>query len=415
PNFAMAYARLGVFYGNQTQLGLAQEYVQKAYDLRDRVSERERLYISEKYYNYITGENDKAVETLQAWTKLYPNDYIPHNNLALNYLYFGRYEDARREATEAVRLSPTNISARDNLLGSFLGLNRLDEAEQVGNEMARLFPDSVNSHFNKFMFAVLRGDQSQMDAEVQWARGKSAEADLTDQLAGIAMSLGQFKKGEDLKRRAVELYKNQGRTENASQALLGLADRQSLVGKCEQAKENATTALGMFRGRVGLPSAAMVFATCNDQNRAQSLLDEALRLYPKDTFIVLMLAPQIRAQLERGRGNGAKALEVLESVRGYDFGLISGSTNNYLRGQVYLEQRSGKDAAVEFQKILEYIGNEIYSLRKLAHLGLARAAAIDGDSARSRKAYQDFFGAWKDADADLPIMIAARKEYEQLK
>jgi len=416
PNFAMAYARLAVYYGNQTQLDLAHQYVQKAYELRDRVSERERLYISEKYFNYATGEVDKAIEVLQTWARLYPNDYIPHNNLALNYNLFGRYDEGVKEALEAVRLGPTNMSPRDNLIGSFLGLNRLDEAEQVAKEMAAQHPDAAGSHFNRLYFAAIRGDQSQIDAEVQWARGKPAEADLTDQLASIAFSIGQVKKGEDLKRRAVEFYKNQDRKENASQALIGLAANQASFGKCEQAKENVTAGLALNRGRISVPASALVFAVCNDAGRAQSLLDEALKLYPKDTIIVSMQTPVIRAEIEKNHGNTGQALELLESVRAYDLGLVGGLMNNYMRGRMYLQQRSGNEAAVEFQKIIDHRGIDGMSpLHALAHLGLARAAALNGDTARSRTEYQDFFAAWKGADADLPVLLEARKEYEQLK
>jgi serine/threonine protein kinase/tetratricopeptide (TPR) repeat protein len=416
PNFAMAYARLAVYYGNQTQFDLAQQYVQKAYELRERVSERERLYISEKYFNYVTGEIDKGIETLQTWARLYPNDYIPHNNLALNYVFYARYDDARREALEAVRLGPGNISARDNLIGSFLGLNRLDEAEQVAKEMATLFPDAPGTHFNRLYFAVLRGDQAQIDAEIPWARGKPVEADLTDQLAGIAFSRGQVKKGEDLKRRAVELYKTQDRTENASQALIGLAANQASFGRCEEAKENVAAGLALNRGRVSLPSAALAFAVCKDSGRALAALDEAVKLYPKDTIVVSMMAPLVRAALERSQGNPTQALALLESVRTYDLGLICGLGNNYLRGQSYLDQRSGDEAAAEFQKIIDHAGIEGFSpLHALAHLGLARAAALKGDAAGSRKEYQDFFAAWKNADVDLPVLLEARKEYEQFK
>jgi eukaryotic-like serine/threonine-protein kinase len=416
PNFAMAYARLAVYYGNQSQLDLAQQYVQKAYDLRERVSEHERLYIAEKYFNYYTGELDKAVETLQTWVRLYPNDYIPHNNLALAYLFMARFEDARQQAAEAIRLSPSNISARDNLLASFLGLNRLDEAEQVAKEMATLLPDAPNSHFNRLYFASMRGDQAQIDAEVEWARGKTAEADLTDQLGGLAFSRGQAKKGEDLKRRAAELYKHQERVENASQALIGLAFNQALLGKCADAKENVAAGLALNRGRIALPNAALAFALCNDVARAQPLLEEALKLYPKDTIIVSMQGPLIKSELARTQGNAKQALELLESLRTYDLGLVGGVLNSYLRGRLYLQQGSSNQAMAEFQKVIDARGIEALSPpHVLAHLGLAQAASLAGDQARSRKEYQDFFAAWKDADADLPVLLAARKEYEQLK
>jgi ATP/maltotriose-dependent transcriptional regulator MalT len=172
----------------------------------------------------------------------------------------------------------------------------------------------------------------------------------------------------------------------------------------------------LYRGRISVPTSALVFAVCNDAGRAQSLLDEALKLYPKDTIIVSMQTPVIRAEIEKNHGNTGQALELLESVRAYDLGLVSGLMNNYMRGRIYLQQRSGNEAAVEFQKIIDHRGIDGMSpLHALAHLGLARAAALKGDTARGRTEYQDFFAAWKDADADLPVLLEARKEYEQLK
>jgi len=415
PNFAMAYARIGVFYGNQEQLESAKEYVQKAFDLRERVSERERLYISEKYYNYCTGEMDKVVEVQQTWARMYPNDFIPHNNLALNYMFFGKYNEALKEALEAVRLSPNNASARSNLIGSFIGLGRFDEAEQANKELTSLNPNSSSVHSNNYYFAFFRGDKSAMDSEAQWSSGKPEEADFTSMLASTALFFGQWKRSEDLSRRAIELFKSQDRKENAAQSTIGLGANQAFFGKCQEAKQNATAGLALSRGRISLMLAGFVFAACNDLGPAQSIVDEALRLYPKDTTVVSMLVPAIRAEMEKNRGNGAQAIQLLETIRSYDFGLICGVGNNYLRGQVYLQQRMGTEAAAEFQKILDHrgVGGQSH-LYPLAHLGLARAAALTGDMARSRKEYQDFFALWKEADQDLPILIQAKKEYGQL-
>src|SRR4029078_4716664 len=131
PNFALAYARIAVFYGNQDQIESAKKYVDKAYALRDRVSEREKFYIEEKYHGYVTGDLEKMMEVEKTWVSQYPNDYAPHNNLALSYLFFGRYEEAQKEALRAIEISPNNTNARDNLIGSFLGQARFDEAEQA--------------------------------------------------------------------------------------------------------------------------------------------------------------------------------------------------------------------------------------------------------------------------------------------
>ena len=416
PNFAMAYARMAVFHGNREQLEEAQPYAQKAFDLRDRVSERERLYISEKYYNYVLGDVDKGIEVLQTWTRLYPNDFTPHNNLSLRYREQGRYEEGLKESLEAVRLSPNSTTARDNLIGTFISLGRFDEAAAALEELRKLYPDGVVVHFSDYELAFIRGDRAVMERESQWARGKPVEADFLTTEASAVSASGQLKKADELRKRAYEAFKNQNRLDNAAQTLIGLGFRQAAFGKCSEAKANAASALELHKGRMTINGASSIYADCGDANRALALLAESLKLYPNDTVTAAMFAPVVRAQVERSRGNPAQALQLLESARRYDLGLMVGVYNNYLRGSTYLDLRRGQEAAAEFQKIIDHRGIDTMSeLRPLAHVGLARAAAISGDVAKSRTSYQNFFALWKDADADLPILIQARKEYEQLK
>ena len=275
PNFAMAYARIAVHYVNQEQLEAAKEWIHKAYDLRDRVSERERLYIAEKYYSYVTGEIDKTIETLQTWARLYPDDFVPHNNLAINYKFLGRHEEALKESLEAVRLSPNTTSARENVMTSFIALGRFDEAEQAARELWRINPDSPSSHFSKYFFGFLRRDQAAMDREVQWARGKPDEAQMTSFLAATAMYFGKLKEAEELHKRAVELFKTLNRTENASAELLNFASNLLLFGKCDQAKDKAKASLALFRGQFGVAASAMLFASCGDASQAEQLLEYA--------------------------------------------------------------------------------------------------------------------------------------------
>jgi eukaryotic-like serine/threonine-protein kinase len=416
PNFAMAHARIAVFYGNQGQMDQARPFAEKAFELRDRVSERERLYISEKYYNYVTGEMDKSQEVLQTWSRLYPNDYIPRNNLTLSYQFFGKYDDALREALEAVRLNPNATSGRENLIGCFVALGRLDEADQALEQLKSLYPDSPSVYFNSAILGFIRGDHSAMQRGMEWAKSEPFEADFTGLLAAAAIYSGQLKKGEELARHSVDLYNSQNRKDNAAQSLIALGAQQAIVGRCPEAKSNAAAGLAIHRGRISIANAAAVYAGCEDIVRAQALLEEASKLYPKDTPINMILGSLVRAQISRVRGNYDEALQLLESLRRYDLGLLSTLANNYLRGKVYLDQRKGSEAAAEFQKIIDHRGVDPFSLlHPLAHLGLARASAISGDIAKSRIEYQNFFAAWKDADADLPVLIQAKKEYEQLK
>ena len=416
PNFAMAYARIGVHYGNIQELEAAKEYVQKSYDLRDRVSERERLYITEKYYTYLTGEIDKTIETLQAWTRLYPNDFIPHNNLSYNYQILGRYEEAMKEALEAVRLSPNTISARENLFMSFVALGRLDEAEQVAREMERINPDSLSAHFPKYKFAFLRGDHAGMERGVAWAKGKPEEADVTATLASVAMFYGKQKEAEQLAARAQEMFKAQGRKENIAQNFMGLATDLVYLERCSDATNAAKSALAVSRGQMIMANAAFIFAACGDAGQAQSVLDELVKLQPKNMVVGSIITPMVRAHIEHRRGNIDQAVRLLESIRSYDGSVPTGVLCNYMRGQLYLEQRRGNEAAAEFKTIIGRRGIDHFSpAHALAHLGLGRAAAVSGDTAGARKSYQDFFALWKDADADLPLLVQARKEYEQLK
>ena len=416
PNFALAHARIGVHYFNQRQIETSRQYIQKAYDLRDRVSERERLYIAEKYYNYVTGELEKAVETLQTWSRLYPDDFVPHNNLSISYRLLGRHEEALKEALEAVRLRPSNTAARTNVISCYATLGRFDEAEQALGELRKINPEQLIVHVSSLFLAFTRGDQAAMDRELEWSKGKPEEADLTALRGAHAMYRGKVKEAEEWAKRAVELFKQQKRHENAANILLNLAGNMVVVGKCEQAKDNVNASLALFRGDAGLTGGAIIYAACGEAGRAETMIEAARTAAPRNTVLTSIITPMVRAKIEKNRDNIPAAVQLLESIRNYDLGEITGLTNIYARGMLYLEQRRGNEAAAEFRKIVESRGVDPFSpFHPVAHVGLARAAVLNGDTAGARKAYQDFFAVWKDADADLPVLVEARKEYEQLK
>jgi len=416
PNFAMAYARIAVYYGNQDQIESAKEYVEKAFALRERVSEREKLYIMEKYYSYMTGEFDKRADVLQTWASQYPNDYIPHNNLALSYLTLGRFEEGQKEAQLAIELSPANLSARTNLIGSFFGQDRFDEAEQAINELARINPESGSTYFDRYSIAFIRGDKAGMDAQTNAVKGKASEVDFLTTLAAVSAYYGKLKEAEGLIQRAREGFKSQGRIENEAQATVFLALRQASLGKCQQAKQNTAAGLALIRGRISLSAAGEVAAICNDVTLAQSIMDEIQKAYPQDTFAVSLLVPAMKAELELNRGNGAAAVQLLEPTRRFDFGFAGGVGNIFLRGLAYLQQGMTAEAVSEFQKILARRGVDMLTtVRPLTRLYLARAYVKLGDTAKARKEYQDLLALWKDADPDLQPLIEAKKEYEQLK
>jgi ATP/maltotriose-dependent transcriptional regulator MalT len=302
------------------------------------------------------------------------------------------------------------------VISNFISLGRFDEAEQALNEMRKINPDQQVVHATAAFLGFIRGDQVAMDREYEWAKGKPEEADFTAMLGALAMYGGKLKESEKLAQRAVELFMQQNRPENASNVLLGLAGNMAVLGKCDAAKNYVKAGTTLFQGEMGISAGAMVHAACGDSDRAQAMIDTSRKAAPKNTILASIITPMLRAEIERNRGNIAEAVQLLESIRAYDFGEATGLTTTFLRGHLYLEQRRGNEAAQEFKNIVERRGIDHFSpFHALAHVGLARAAALNGDTAAARKSYQDFFALWKDADADLPVVAQARKEYEQLK
>jgi len=227
---------------------------------------------------------------------------------------------------------------------------------------------------------------------------------------------GKLKQSEELRKRAVEMFKQQNRRENASSILMGFANDLMYIGKCDQAKADAKAALDLLRGQMNLANGAAIYAACDDRDQAQKLLDEARAMYPKNTVINSIVPPIVTAGIEEHRGNVSQAIQLFESIRGYEGGEILGLGTTFARGNLYLKQRMGNEAAAEFKKVIDQRGIDILSCtHTLAHLGLGRALALNGDTAGARKAYQDFFAMWKDADHDLPVLVEARKEYEALR
>ena len=295
-------------------------------------------------------------------------------------------------------------------------LGRIDEAKQTLEQNLGKNTDRAIYHDYSFNIAFLRGDEATMKNDLDWFANNPTLPQFFDLQAGVAFTRGQFKKALDFNTKSKELLLSQGRKENASQnaALAGFA--QAVMGQCAESKQKAGEALSLSRGKVDVSMAAIDFALCGDTAQAQSLADELLKRFPQETISNGVMVPLIRGTIENNRGRYAQALEATQPAVRFELGAIAGFWVNYVRGQAYLGQHSGNEAAVEFQKILDHPTAEPFSpLYQLARLGLARAAAMSGDKVKSRTEYQNFFAAWKDADPDLSVLAEAKKEYEQLK
>ena len=414
PNFALAYDRLGGSYSNTGQQELAIEAFRKAFDLRERASEYEKLKITADYYAFATFEIDKSIEAYELLVRTYPRDFTAWNNLANRYNSAGQPEKAAAACRESIRLNPDWVIPRSNLALAFILLNRFDNAKQVIKEAfsQKLESTPMRSHF--YSIAFVEGYAAGMKQQIDWAGGRPDGYLAQAWQAEAAAFSGQLRRGREFSRRTVELALQHERKEAAAQFLAGQAVVEAIFGHCDQVDSLVGKAFSIFRGRSAVAIAANAFSICGDSGNAQPLMDEYSRLFPKNTFWNVVSGPLCRAQIALHRDDATQAIELLESA--HRFESYGGFGQQYVRGQAYLRLNKGAEAADEFQRILDHRGWSVRgALYPLAHVGLARATVLQGDTARARKAYQDFFELWKDADEDVPILIEAKKEYEKLK
>src|SRR6266850_2174549 len=413
PNFAQAYDRLGGSYSNTGQQELAIEAFQKAFDLRERASEYEKLKIAADYYAFATFETDKSLEAYELVVRTYPRDFTAWNNLGNRYNSVGQFEKAAEACRESIRLNRNWVIPRSNLALAFIFLNRFDEAKQVIQEALAQKLESTPMHSHRYSIAFVQGDAAAMKQQIDWASGRPDEYLAQAWQAEVAAFCGQLRKEREYSQRTVELALQHEQKEAAAQFLAGQAVMEAIFGHCDHASSLVGKAFNIWRSRSTVAIAANALSICGDSGQAQPLIDEYSRLFPKNTFWNAVSAPLCQAQIALHRGSPAQAIELLESAHRFE---SSGNFGpQYVRGQAYLKLNKGAEAAAEFQEILSHRGWSVRGvLYPLAYVGLARGAVLQGDTAKARKAYQDFFALWKDADPDNPILIEAKKEYEKL-
>ena len=413
-NFARAYAALSSMYYNTRQYDFAADASRKAYELRDRVGENERLYITQAYYDNATGELDKYLETLESWKGTYPRDPSPPNNLAVKYNELGLFEKAAVNAREAIRLNPSSASGYSLLAAALLGLGRLDEAKQIINQAHDQKLDNTAMRRTLYRLAFIQGDNTTMQQQIEWLKGKPDEYLAQGWQSETAAFAGQLQKSQQFSNSAFESAAGRDQKDIAAQIAAASAGRDALFGDCAQALKQAANAVNNTSRPLPVVNAANALASCGEFNVPQRILASLPTHSPTDTVLNRILAPLVQARIELKKGNPAQAIQLLEVTRPYEgYALFQIA---YLRGEACLAQQKPAEAATEFQKILDHRGSQPTSpIFVLARLGLARAATVQGDITKARQAYQDFFALWKDADSNLPILIEAKKDYEKLK
>jgi serine/threonine protein kinase len=417
PNFAMAYARLGTVYTNLGEYTLGAENTRKGYELRDRVSEPEKFYIEAHYYQNATGDLEKARQSYQLWAETYPRDWQPLPPLFVVYRALGQYEKSLGAAREAFRLNSGSGMNSANVVESYLSLNRLDEARATAEAAQARKLDSPGRHYHLYDLAFLRMDEAGMAHEVAWAAGKRGVENgfLAEEASTLAYS-GQIAKAREFTRQAVVSAQRAGEKEVAAGYEANAALWEARFGNAAEARQRSAAALGLSNGPGVEVEAALALAFAGEAAWTQTLADDLDKRFPEDTIVQFNFLPTIHAQLALSRNDSSEAVNALQAAAPYELGSAGGLYPVCVRGEAYLAAHQGSEAAAEFQKILDHRGIVLNDpIGALAHLQIGRAYAMQGDTARARAAYEDFLTLWKDADTDVPILIAAKAEYEKLK
>ena len=418
PNFAIAYSLLGVGYHNLGELNLAAENIRKAYELRERVSEREKFNIDAGYYNFATGDLEKTRQSCELWSQTYPRDEVPNAILSGLYFVIGQYDKGVEAAREGVRLDPSSGNNYENLADAYFFSNRFDETQATIQEAWAKGLDTPFLHLLEYFLAFFKSDTATMAEQVSWAAGKRGIEDifLFSQSDTAAYS-GQLEKAREVSRRAMASAQHAEETETAGTYEAAAALRETLFGYPAEARKLATTALEHSKGRDVEYQAALALALVGDSARTQALINDLSQRFPQDTIVQFKELPTLHAILALNRAEPLKAIEVLQPATPYEQGVMStgaGLYPVYVRGEAYLAAHEGAKAAGEFQKIADRRGIGLNPLGALAHLGLARAFVLQGDTGKAKAAYQNFLAIWKDADSEIPILKEAKVEYAKL-
>ncbi len=418
PNFAMAYVGLAVEYANLGRASLAAENAKKAYDLRDRVSERERYRISAFYFQYVTGEVEKATEAYELWAKSYPNDPIPHGNLGFIYSALGQYDKSIVE-TQAQQRLEGSIVGYGNLAGTYINLGRLQEARQTLAEAQQKNFDGFVIRGDLYSLAFLSGDAAGMERQVAWAAGRPGEEDqLLSNHADTQAYYGRLEQARDLARRAADSAVRADAKETGAQWIAFQALREAEMGNVAPARQDITRALALAPGRDVKVVAAVALARTGETSQSRSIFESLQKSEPSNTYLKVYWFPVIEASIDMAEHAPDRAVIALEPSQPYELGAPPPGISMYppyIRGLAFLAQKNGPAAAAEFQKFLDHPGViQNFLLGSLAHLQLGRAYAISGNTAKAKAAYQDFLTLWKNADPGIPILTEAKAEYAKL-
>jgi len=425
PKFAMAHAFLGRVYADIGESALSAESTSRAYQLRERASDTEKFFIIASYDLQVTGNMEKAQQTSEAWAATYPRAMLPHGFLSgIIYPPFGKYEKGVEEAKKAIELGPDFAAGYMVLTYNYIYLDRLGEAENTLRRATERKLEIPEYFVQRYDIAFLKGDRPGMEKEAILGQGKSGAEDwISNHEAFVLAYSGRLQDADSMSRQATDLALQAAKREMAALYQAGAAVRQALFGNSTSARPKALAALELSRDRDVEYGAAFALAVSGDFSQSQALTNDLERRFPEDTSVRFSYLPTLRALLALKGNKPSPAIDLLQTAVPNElgapgssfFGFFGALYPVYLRGQAYLAAHKGAEAAIEFHKILDHRGIVVSDpIGALAHLGLARAYVLSGDTAMARTKYQDFLLLWKDADGDIPVLRQAKEEYLKL-
>ena len=361
---------------------------------------------------------EKANQTYMDWIQVYPDDHRPYQNLGVNYCDMGQYEKAVEEEKTVLKLQPNNVNGFAALMGDYLALGQIENANDIFEQARAKKLDHNVLGLYRYYTAFLANDTETMQKQAEWATGKpGAEDEMLSAESDTEAFYGRFDRARSLTKRAVQSAKNADTPETAAGWNASAAMREAEAGNNAQARDLAAAALELSRGRDTEVQAALALARAGQVTEAERIAAKLDADYPRHTMVQNYWLPTIRAAIELQNKNPNKALELLDVTTPFELGVgLQGYMYPvYLRGEAYLNLGRGREAAQEFQKMLDHRGIVVnFVTGALAHLQLARADAITGDTASARKHYEEFLQLWKDADTDSPVLTAAQAERKRL-
>ena len=414
PNFAMAYARLGVVYINTSQVAKADKYFAKAYALSKNVSERERLYITGHYYQNVTGDMPKVVEALQESIQTYPSQIDSVINITAAYSALGDFAKALPFAEKAVQMQPEDSIAAENLLSTYVGLNRMSDARAEMERAQKLGLDaSTLDRTVRLQTFFLLGETNEVQKIMTQVAGQPDEFLATEALAGTQLFSGEFRKAAVTTQQAFEQAGTAKAPDVQANALLTNAASRGYAGLCEDNEKSVQRSLDLDKSRQTQSFAVLTAGICGNGKLVASMSQELARKFPEDTMIQRVFVPLAKAFVALSAGQPQEAINDADPAK--SFALVYPSA--YVQGLAYLQLHEASQAANAFRLATRSPGGNLQTTAPFyaqAQLGLARAYAMGGDKPSAKKAYDAFFATWKDADTDLPMLVAAKKEYAGL-